>query len=263
MTDAALPTPSGRRASRPNLRAGAYGLLGVGLVIAVWQLLGALKTFGTTVPPASVVARVFGDGDERTLLVKGAGTTALEALEGFGWALLLAAVAGVVVSIVPFLRRGIDELATIQSAVPFVALAPVLLAVFSRERVPAAMAAATAFFPLYIAFVSGLEAVSKAIADLCTVLGARPRDTLLRARIPAGLPILATGTKIAMPLAIVGAVIGEWFGASSGIGPIMLVAMRNYEMATMWAAVVAVVIAALVLYGVCALVERLLTTRFG
>jgi ABC-type nitrate/sulfonate/bicarbonate transport system permease component len=248
---------------RPSLRGAGYGVLGVGLLIGVWQILGAVKAFGSTVPTPTVVARVFGGSSDRTLLVKGGWATALEAIEGFGWALVLAAVAGILVSLLPVVRRGVDQLATIQSAIPFVALAPVLLAIFSREHVPAAMAAATAFFPLYIAFVSGLEAVSPTVSDLCTVLGARKRDTLLRARIPAGLPVLATGTKVAIPLAIVGAVIGEWFGASSGVGPIMLVAMRNYEMATMWAAVTVTVVVALVLYGICALVERLATVRFG
>jgi ABC-type nitrate/sulfonate/bicarbonate transport system permease component len=248
---------------RPSLRTALYGVIGIGLLLVVWQILGAVKAFGTTVPAPTVVARVFGDSSERSLLAKGAWATALEAVEGFGWALLLAAVAGVLVSLLPLLRRGVDQLATIQSAIPFVALAPVLLALFDRSQVPAAMAAATAFFPLYIAFVSGLEAVSPTVADLCTVLGARRRDTLLRARIPAGLPVLATGTKVAIPLAIVGAVIGEWFGSSSGIGPVMLVAMRNYEMATMWASVTVTVVVALVLYGVCALLERMATVRFG
>jgi NitT/TauT family transport system permease protein len=235
--------------------------LGLVLVLVVWQVLAG--AVGGALSAPTVVARVFGDGDERATLGQAAGATGVEAVEGFLWSLLSAAVVGMVVTLLRPLRRGVDQLATIESAIPFVSLAPIMLAFFSREHVPAAMAAATAFFPLYIAVVAGMEAVSSTVSDLCTVLGASRLNTLLRARIPAGLPVVATGLKVGMPLAIVGAVIGEWFGSSEGLGPIMLAAMRGYQMPTMWAAVTATVVVALVLYGVCAFIELLVTSRFG
>jgi ABC-type nitrate/sulfonate/bicarbonate transport system permease component len=244
-----------------SLRSGAYGLLGLAVVLFVWQALAGV--LGGTLSAPTVVARVFGDADERSTLLQAAYATGGEAVKGFLWSLLYAVVIGLLVTVVRPLRRGVDQLATIESAIPFVSLAPIMLALFEREHVPAAMAAATAFFPLYIAVVAGMEAVSSTVADLCTVLGASRLDTLIRARIPAGLPVVATGLKVGMPLSIVGAVIGEWFGSSVGLGPIMLAAMRGYQMPTMWAAVTATVLVALVLYGVCALIETLVTYRFG
>jgi ABC-type nitrate/sulfonate/bicarbonate transport system permease component len=246
-----------------SVRSGAYGVLGVALVLLLWQLLASTGTLGGTLTAPTVVARVFADPAERTTLSQAAFATGMEAVEGFLWSLLYAVVIGLLVTVLRPLRRGVDQLATIESAIPFVSLAPIILAVFSREHVPAAMAAATAFFPLYIAVVAGMDAVSSTVADLCTVLGASRYDTLFRARIPAGLPVIATGLKVGMPLAIVGAVIGEWFGSSQGVGPIMLAAMRGYQMPTMWAAVTATVVVALVLYGVCAFVESLVNSRFA
>ncbi|AQT80322.1 hypothetical protein B1R94_15190 [Mycolicibacterium litorale] len=109
----------------------------------------------------------------------------------------------------------------------------------------------------------GVGGRPRGVLDLCSVLGASRLATLVRARIPAGLPVLTTGMKVAMPLAIVGAVIGEWFGSDAGVGPVMLVAMRNYQMPTMWAAVVTTVVLALALYGLCVLIDRLVSVRFG
>jgi ABC-type nitrate/sulfonate/bicarbonate transport system permease component len=249
--------------ARPSTTSALSGAFGVLLLLLAWQGIAASKWFGDTITAPSVVLRQFRTSDQRTLLLDAARATGLEALQGFGWALLAAALFGMLATLVPMLRRGIDQLATIESAVPFLALAPILLALVSRDTIPAAMGATTAFFPLYIAIVSGLQSVSPSVKDLCTVLGSKPRTTLVRARIPAAIPVVTTGIKVAMPLAIVGAVIGEWLGASAGLGPIMLVAMRNYEMPTMWAAVTITVVVALLLYGLCALVDRLLAPRFS
>jgi ABC-type nitrate/sulfonate/bicarbonate transport system permease component len=251
------------RGARLPFASAVYGVLGVLIVLVAWQLLASTSLLSDAVTGPSGVARVLADSGQRSQLSDAAVTTGQEALLGFLWSLLLAVAVGLVTTLVRPLRRGIDQLATIESAIPFVALAPILLAVFARDHVPSAMGAATAFFPLYVAVVAGMDAVPASVADLCTVLGANRRDTLLRARVPAGLPVVAAGMKVGMPLAIVGAVIGEWFGSSGGVGPIMLAAMRSYEMPTMWAAVTVTVLVALVLYGACALIERLASARFG
>jgi NitT/TauT family transport system permease protein len=248
---------------RAMARSGSYGALGIVVVLVVWQLVASSDALGGTISAPTAVAGVFADGVQRPVLLDAVLATGAEAVQGFSWGLVAALALGVLVTVVRALRGGMDQLATIESAVPFVSLAPVMIALFSREHVPSAIAAATAFFPLYVAVVAGLEAMSPAVADLLTVFGADRRATLLRARIPAGLPVIATGMKVGMPLAIVGAVIGEWFGARQGVGPVMLAAMRGYRMPTMWAAVVATVLMALLLYGICGLLERAAQSRFG
>jgi ABC-type nitrate/sulfonate/bicarbonate transport system permease component len=248
---------------RAMFRPFGYGLAGVLVVLVVWQLIAATKVLGGVLSAPTVVARVLGDDDQRSVLMTAVVATGGEAVEGFLWGLAAAIGLGVLVTVVRPLRAGMDQLATIESAVPFVALAPIMIAVFSREHVPSAIAAATAFFPLYVAVVAGMDAITPAVADLFTVFGATGVARLLRARVPAGLPVMATGLKVGMPLAIVGAVIGEWFGARQGIGPVMLAAMRSYRMPTMWAAVVLTVGLALMLYGMCSLIERFAAVRFG
>jgi NitT/TauT family transport system permease protein len=251
------------RLARSSGGTAVLGVVGLALVVAVWQVVAALEVFGTTISTPTSVVDQLADPARRTVLVDAGLVTAQEAVSGFLIGVAAAMVIGLVVVLVPVLRRGVDQLATIESAIPFVALAPILLATVERAHVATAMSACTAFFPVYVAVVSGLQSVSPAVADVFTVFGSSRRQRLLRALVPSGVPVLATGLKVAMPLAIVGAVIGEWFGASSGLGPVILVAMRNYQMPTMWAAVTVTVLVALVLYGITALLEKLAVARFS
>lgn len=240
----------------------ALAVLGCAIVVVCWQVVAAAQVFGTTIAPPTDVLAVYGDAGQRAVLIDAAQVTAGEAVTGFGWGFGIALVIGVAVVFVPVLRPGVDQLATIQNAIPFMALAPILLATVPREAVPAAMAACTTFFPIYIAVVAGLRAAPAALHDVCTVYGASRSQRLVRAMLPASVPVIANGLKVAMPLAIVGAVIGEWFGSSGGVGPVLLVAMRNYQMPVMWAAVVTTVTVALLLYGTTVLTERLALARF-
>lgn len=250
----------GARRQAVTVVATAAGTLAV---IGLWQLIGATKAVGTSVSPPTKVLHAYFGTSNGSAINRAALITAREALEGFGWGVLLAVVFGVLVVTVPVLRRGIDQLATIQSAIPFVALAPILLANFAQSTIPAAMAAATAFFTLYVATVAGLGAASRSLSDVFAVLGASRIQRLWRIQVPAALPVVATALKVAMPLAIVGAVVGEWLGASGGIGPLLLLAMRDYQMPVMWAAAAAIVVVALVLFGAMAALERVAMARFG
>lgn len=235
---------------------GAIGLL------VIWQIIGATQVFGTTISPPTDVLGVFGNSAQRPVVVNAAIATGTEAVKGFVWGLLLAVIVGLFVVSLPIFRRGVDQLATIQSAIPFVALAPILLANFDRATIPVAMAASTVFFTIYVAVVQGLSSASPTLNEVLVVFGGTRRSRLLRIQVPSALPVVATSLKVAMPLAIVGAVIGEWFGVSKGIGPVLLTSLRNYQMPLMWAAAASTVIVALVLFGVMAVLERLATERF-
>ncbi len=235
---------------------------GAALLLVVWQIVGVTEVFGTTISPVTDVIDVFTDPARRPTIVNAALATATEAVKGFFWGALAAIVVGLFVTSLPIFRKGVDQLATIQSAIPFVALAPILLANFERTTIPVAMAACTVFFTIYVAVVQGLGSASPTLNEVLVVFGGSRRAKLLRIQLPSALPVVATSLKVAMPLAIVGAVIGEWFGVSKGIGPVLLTALRNYQMPIMWAAATSTVIVALVLFGVMAVIERLAMERF-
>ncbi|MFN7000596.1 MAG: portal protein, partial [Elioraea tepidiphila] len=84
-----------------------------------------------------------------------------------------------------------------------------------------------------------------------------------RGEIPAALPALAGGLRLAIPGALIGAIIGEWFGASRGLGLLMVSAMHNFQIPLLWSAVLITAAASLVLFGLASLIERRIAERFG
>jgi NitT/TauT family transport system permease protein len=235
---------------------------GLLLVLVIWAIVVAGGWLDTSVPSIGSVLDEFREANSRASLTRAVRVTGGEAVRGFLIGLVLAAAAGVIAVLVPHLRRGLDQLATFENAVPLVALGPILLATLDRQSVPVAMSAVAVFFTMYVGVTTGLSKFSTAHADLFHVFGARRRDRLVRLQIPSAIPIVVTSLKVAIPYAIVGAIIGEWFGAQRGLGPVMLVAMQTYRMPSLWAGAVCAVGLSLLLYGAMALIETQTDRRF-
>ena len=232
------------------------------LILAIWELVVAGGWLDTSVPSIGSVLDEFREANSRSILFRAMRVTGSEALRGFVLGLVLAAAAGAITVLVPHLKRGLDQLATFENAVPLVALGPILLATLDRQSVPVAMSAVAVFFTLYVGVTTGLSKYSHAHADLFQVLGATRRDRLVKMQLPSAIPVVVTSLKVAIPYAIVGAIIGEWFGAQRGLGPVMLVAMQTYKMPSLWAGAVCAVGLSLLCYGGMALLESRTDRRF-
>ena len=120
---------------------------GVVLLLVLWQIIGQTQVFGSSISSLTTVAAVWTDSSQNSVIAQAAWSTAREALTGFVGGGLIALVASALVVLVPPLRRGVDQLATISSAIPYVALAPILLGICSQGSIPAAMAGISVFFP--------------------------------------------------------------------------------------------------------------------
>lgn len=237
-------------------------LAGLGLVLLLWELVNVAGWFGKSVPSITSVAATFRDSTSRTALLSAARVTGGEAVHGFALGLGCAVAAGVIAVVVPHLRRGFDQLATFLNSVPLVALGPVLLATVDRQTVPVAMSAVAVSFTIYVGATAGLSRVPFAPTDIFQALGARWWQRLIRLQVPSAVPVVITALKVAMPIAIVGAIIGEWFGTQGGLGPVMLAAMGEFQIPTLWAAALCAVCLSLLLYAAMALVEALTDRRF-
>jgi putative hydroxymethylpyrimidine transport system permease protein len=112
------------------------------------------------------------------------------------------------------------------------------------------MAALIIFFPVAAAFHDGLRRTDPGLVDLATLYGARPSQMLALIRIPAALPALATGLRAAAAVAPIGAVVGEWVGASAGLGFVMTQANARMQTDLMFAALAILVVMALVLWAI-------------
>jgi NitT/TauT family transport system permease protein len=197
------------------------------------------------------------------LLGRAAAATLLSAAIGLSAGCALGAAVAVVAHLVAPLRRGLDQLSVIVNAVPAVALAPILIVTVGRDWTPAMLAAIPVFFVIYITVSSGLRSASQRLIDMLLILGAGRLSRLLYLEVPAALPAFLGGLRISVTAAVVGAIVGEWFGASTGLGIVILNTMLNFQIQLMWAAVLLAAASSLTAYGVLGACEGYVRRRFS
>jgi len=187
-------------------------------ILAMWELMVRVLGIQTFVlpTPTQIVTTIFTD---RGMIFKHLQVTLFEIACGY----LLAVVVGFAVSIATVyslaFRRGALPLIVAAQTIPVIAIAPILVIWFGYNAVPRIIITAlVAFFPLTISFVTGLQSVTPDFIAFFRSLKASEFQIFLKLRLPAGLPSIFAGLKVATTLAVVGATISEWVGASEGIG---------------------------------------------
>jgi putative hydroxymethylpyrimidine transport system permease protein len=209
----------------------------LGLVALWWavQLGFGVPPYLLPGPPA--VARAL--WTQRDVLLGSAWTTLVETLLGLAVGSVLGIVSALLMSLSGALRRWLLPVLLLSQAVPVFALAPLLVLWLGFGIVSKmAMAALVIFFPVMSAFHDGLRRVPQGWLDLARTMGAPGWRVLLLVRVPAALPSLGSGLRVAATWAPIGAVIGEWVGASSGLGYVMLNANARVRTDVMFAALV-------------------------
>ncbi len=157
-------------------------------------------------------------------------------------------------------RRWMMPVLVISQAVPVFALAPVLVLWLGYGLASkVAMAVLIIFFPVTAAFLDGLRRTEPGWLDLARTMGATRGAMLRHIRLPAALPALASGLRVATAVAPIGAVVGEWVGASRGLGYLMLHANARMQVDLMFAALAVLALFSIALYfSVDALLRRAL-----
>ncbi len=206
-----------------------------GLLAAWWAIQAGLGVPDYLLPAPPAVARAL--WTQRGALAAATLTTLLETLLGLAAGVAFGMAAALLVALSARVRRWLLPVLLISQAVPVFALAPLLVlwlgfGIASK----AAVAATVIFFPVLSAFYDGLRRVPQGWLDLAASMGARPWRVLLAVRVPAALPALGAGLRVAACWAPVGAVIGEWVGASNGLGFLMLNANARVRTDIMFAA---------------------------
>ncbi len=171
------------------------------------------------------------------ILIGHAGTTLTEILLGMVFGTLLGVSTALLLTAWRGGRRWLLPLLIASQAIPVFAIAP-LLTLWMGFGLASKIAMATIiiFFPVATAFYDGLRRTEPGWLDLATTMGASRAAILWRVRVPAALPGLASGLRVAAAVAPIGAVVGEWVGASSGLGYVMLQANGRSQTDMMFAA---------------------------
>jgi len=166
-----------------------------------------------------------------------------------------------IVDRVPFLARGLLPLGSAVSAIPIVGIAPIMVMWFGFDwQSKAAVIVVMTFFPMLINTLAGLNSPDNMQNDLMQSYGASHRQKFLKLRLPSALPFIFNALKINSTLALIGAIVAEFFGTpTKGMGFRISTEVARMNVDTVWATIAVAAVAGSVFYGVLALLERKLT----
>jgi len=227
-------------------------------LLVMWELIvRGLEISFVILPPPSMIASRFASSipilwaDFVQTFLKGA-------LSGYIIGCGAAFVLAVIVDRYDFLRRGLLPVGNFMAALPIVGTAPILVMWFGFDwQSKAAVVVVMVFFPVLVNTVAGLRDTSDMQRDLMRTYGASYSQTLIKLRIPAAMPFIFNGLKIATTLALIGAIVAEFFGSPTvGMGFRISTSVGQLALDMVWAEIVVAAIAGSAFYGAIALIEK-------
>jgi putative hydroxymethylpyrimidine transport system permease protein len=240
----------------------ALPLLVLAILVGAWQVAAstgaiadALSLEPFLVPsPAEIATALW---DERSLLADNAWVTLQEIVLGFLCALAAGVGFAVVLHLSEPLRHALYPLIVVSQTIPILVIAPILVIWFGFGIGPKlAIVALICFFPIVVNTLDGLRASDPEATKMMRTLDASRGQILRRVEAPGALPQFFSGARIAIVIAPIGAVFGEWVGSDSGLGHLILQDNAQLQTARLFAAVAVLAALALVLFGLLALAER-------
>lgn len=212
-------------------------------------------------PPSKIAALIVERSD---ILWKHAVPTTLESAGGFLIASLLGIALAILLTYSNLAREALYPNLVFFQLIPKIALAPLFiiwLGIGSEARL--AFSVFISLFPIVIATTAGLASVDPNTVRLCRALTASEWQIFTNVRFPTALPYIFSGMKIAMTLAIIGVIIGEFITSQRGLGYLIIFATARADTVVAMASIVVLCVSGLVLYGLVALAEHIANRAYG
>jgi NitT/TauT family transport system permease protein len=205
--------------------------------------------------PLAVLQRIVRDSH---LLAWHAIYTLQSVLIGFAAGALVGVPLAFAVVLSRSIERVIMPFLVMSQTIPKVAIAPILVVWLGFGILPKiAIVFLIAFFPVLVSTVVGLKSVDSDMIDLVRSMGAHTLKIILRVRAPAALPQMFAGFKIAICLAVVGAIVGEFVGSDRGLGYLLLTSTGTFDGTLIWAALFLLIAIGMVLFAIVSRLERI------
>ncbi len=226
--------------------------------ILAWEAMVRIFAISTYIIPApSQIARSL--VAQWPTLMQASLVTASEILLGF----VVSVVTGIVIALLivrfDWLGRALYPLVVLFQNVPKVALAPIFILWFGYGLGPKiGLILVIAFFPVTLSMLAGMQAVDPSLLSLMNSVGASPTQILFGVRVPHALPNLMAGAKIAATLSVIGAIVGEFAGASDGLGYVIQFASTQLDTPLVFAALLLVSILGIAFYYAVEILERII-----
>ncbi|AWC25913.1 Putative aliphatic sulfonates transport permease protein SsuC (plasmid) [Aminobacter sp. MSH1] len=231
------------------------------VLLGAWQILVPLSGLSEFVlpTPLAIATRIV---NELPLLATHGYVTLFEVVVGFAMGVLVGIPLALSIFYSRAFERAIYPILVALQTVPKVALAPLLVLYLGYGWAPKiTLAFLISFFPIVISTVVGLQSLDKNLVNLVRSMGAGEWQTFFKVRLPAALPNIFGGFKVAVSLAVIGAVIGEYVAAERGLGYLQLQANSQFDTTLNFATVVAISGLGVMLYFIIDTIESRVTYK--
>lgn len=245
-----------RVASTRGIPDWTYPVVTVICVMVLWETACRFFAIPTYLLPApSVIAQTI--AKRAPILLSNTAVTSVEIIFGF----LLSIVVGVVLALVitnsRTVERALYPLLIVSQAVPKVALAPLFVVWFGFGWEPKILVTVLiSFFPIVVSLTAGIRSVPIAMRKLALSMGASRWDTLKSFLIPYSLPHFFAGLKVAITLAVSGAIVGEFVGAERGLGYLLLVSNGQMDSELLFASIICLAVLGIAFFYILLLIEK-------
>lgn len=240
-----------------GVRNALYPLVGVAIILLIWQLYTDLFGINRIVLP-SPTDILWASVANWPVLLSECWPTFLESVLGFILAVVIGIPFAVCVANSRVLNLTLYPILIATQSIPKVAVAPIILVWFGLGmQSKLVIAFLVAFFPIVVDTAAGMRATSAGLLELARSLRASPLQVFLKVQFPSALPFIFAGSKVAVTLAVIGAVIGEFVGSTGGLGNLLLTANSQLDSPLAWAALVWLSALGILLFAAVVLAERI------
>jgi len=228
----------------------------IALFVLAWQGVASLDSVDD-LTLASPVETFHALRDDWGLLMDNARVTLVEVVLGLALSVVAGTLFAVGMHLLRPLRDAAYPLLVGSQAIPIVVLAPLFVLAFGYGIGPKlAIVALICFFPITVNLLDGLRSVEPELLKLMRSMGASRMRTLRSVELPAALPFLFSGLKVAATVSVIGAVFGEWAGANEGLGRLVLLGNNQLQTPRVYAGIVLLTLMAVALFVLVVLAER-------
>ena len=230
-------------------------------ILILWEMTVRIYRVPTVILPAPSLIGASFTANTAILWVDFVQTIVKGALTGWVIGALAAIGTAIAIDRSPFLQRGLLPIGNFVAALPIVGIAPILVMWFGFDwQSKAAVVVVMVFFPILVNMVAGLAATDPMQRDLMATWAAPYGASLWKMRLPAAMPFLFNGLKITTTLALIGAIVAEFFGSPTrGMGFRISTAVGRLDLPLVWAEILVAAIAGSLFYGIVALIEKKVT----
>jgi NitT/TauT family transport system permease protein len=233
-------------------------LLIVIIIFLFWEIMVFIQDIPRWLlpPPSAVITSLIID---YKIIFNHTWITLLEVVLGFVIALSAGFLLASVIGISKTIEKSIYPFLIASQTIPIIVIAPMLLVWVGYGLLPKVIVVALiSFFPIVVNTSDGMRSIDGDMEKLLLTMGAHKWHIFFKLRIPTSIPYLLSGMKVAMPLCVIGAVIGEWVGSSQGLGYLMIRSKPQFQTELVFAAILILSIMGITLFLLVGIIERLM-----